>query len=88
MTCSIMGGILALTRAIHSTSVLPALVLHPAFRPEITAPGGEVKRLFLQPDGGLIVFGRFDALSGGGRGNLARLNPDGSVEESYPAPAP
>lgn len=77
----IVGGIVAL--ALHSASAQPALVLDPTFGPEITAPGGEVKRVVLQPDGRLIVFGRFDALNGGGRPEIARVNPDGSVDESY-----
>lgn len=83
MTRSIVNAIATLVLALRSASAQPALVLDPAFHPEVTAPGGAVERVVLQPDGRLIVFGRFDALNGGGRGNLVRLNSDGSVDESY-----
>lgn len=69
MTRSIVGGTVAtvLALALPSVSAQPALVLDPAFHPEITAPGGAIERVVLQPDGRLIVFGRFVALNGGGR---------------------
>src|SRR5947207_2083100 len=45
----------------------------------------EVTRMALQPDGKLIVAGSFTTVSGLSRGNLARLNPDGSGDATFDA---
>lgn len=73
-------GVLALQL---SLTAQPAFVLDPTFRPTITAPGGEIQFALAQPDGKLIVVGRFDAINGVTRSNVARLNRDGSVDECY-----
>lgn len=48
---------------------------------------GEVYCLALQPDGRLLVGGDFSAIDGVPRSHLARLNADGSLDESF-APDP
>jgi uncharacterized delta-60 repeat protein len=42
-------------------------------------------QVLLLADGKLLVSGRFDRINGIGRANLARLNPDGSVDQSFNA---
>ena len=61
----------------------PAFVLDSAFRPTITAPGGQISSVIPQPDGKFIVFGEFHAIKGVARNNVARLNSDGSLDESF-----
>jgi uncharacterized delta-60 repeat protein len=46
---------------------------------------GEIRDVALQPDGKMIVGGRFQALNGSTRNNLARLNADGTVDLSFPS---
>ncbi len=50
-----------------------------------TEPGvqGEVNAIVVQSDGKVIIGGRFTAVSGQPRGNLARLNPDGTLDRSF-----
>jgi uncharacterized delta-60 repeat protein len=54
-----------------------------------TASGspGAITALQLQPDGGILIGGRFDQVGGRTARNLARLKPDGSVDESWHAGA-
>lgn len=44
-----------------------------------------VHALAVQPDGKILIGGRFGSLSGQAKGSLARLNPDGSVDTSFVA---
>jgi uncharacterized delta-60 repeat protein len=44
---------------------------------------GTVYSLLTQPDGRIIVGGQFSSVRGSPRNNLARLNADGSLDESY-----
>jgi uncharacterized delta-60 repeat protein len=44
---------------------------------------GSVWNLALQPDGKLLVSGFFNSMNGVPRTNLARLNPDGSLDASF-----
>lgn len=50
-----------------------------------TEPGvqGEVNAIVAQPDGKVIIGGRFTSVNGQPRGNLARLNPDGTLDASF-----
>jgi uncharacterized delta-60 repeat protein len=43
----------------------------------------EVYAIVVQPDGKLVVGGYFDHVNGSPRANLARLNPDGSLDPSF-----
>ena len=55
------------------------------FHPEIGGdPGnGSVKSVVLQADGKILIGGHFSAVHGQVRGNLARLNRDGSLDTSF-----
>ncbi len=45
---------------------------------------GPVTSLAVQTDGKVIIGGRIDSYNGIGRGNLTRINPDGSLDTSFP----
>ena len=47
---------------------------------------GTVSALAVQADGKVIVAGQFSHVNGQTRGNLARLNPDGSLDPSFQTP--
>ncbi len=60
----------------------------PTFQPN---PGpdrfsGRVTGLALQPDGKILIGGRFDTVDGEPHGNLARLNSDGTVDSTFQVP--
>lgn len=62
--------------------------IDPGFNPGTNWP---VLGFALQPDSKIIVVGSFDTIGGGGLGNvqrkrIARLNPDGSVDQSFDYP--
>ncbi len=44
---------------------------------------GEVNAIVVQPDGKIIIGGLFTAVNGTPRSNLARLNSDGTLDNSY-----
>jgi uncharacterized delta-60 repeat protein len=50
-------------------------------------PGGTISRIVVQPDGKIIVAGEFKLVGGVSKPNLARLNPDGSVDPTFNPPA-
>ena len=56
------------------------------FNPALN-PGGVIFTLGLQPDGKIIMGGGFTNVAGVGRRNLARLNADGSLDNTF-APEP
>jgi uncharacterized delta-60 repeat protein len=62
------------------TRINPAAALDESFDPEI---GDVVKTLALQPDGKILVGGRFSAIGGVDRGSLIRLNADGSLDSAF-----
>ena len=56
----------------------------PSFAPVLSAPfGSSVRTLVRQEDGRLLIGGRFDTVNGVNRRNLARLNPDGSLDTGF-----
>lgn len=59
--------------------------LDPSFIPNIggTAITLQVSCLALQPDGKILVGGNFNTLNGQTRMRIARLHPDGSLDESF-----
>ena len=65
--------------------LLPNGALDSNFDPATGAAGGdpEVDAIALQADGRILIGGSFTNLGGQPRECLARLNPDGSVEESF-----
>ena len=52
----------------------------------ISAFSGRIAAMALQPDGRMIIGGRFDTISGIARGNIARLQSDGSLDEAFLTP--
>ncbi len=44
---------------------------------------GEVRALVIQPDGKIIAAGKFDTFNGAAHKNIVRLNPNGSVDDSF-----
>ncbi|MDB6025489.1 MAG: hypothetical protein JWM68_1712 [Verrucomicrobiales bacterium] len=61
-------------------------VLDVTFNPG-TGANGTVNALVLQPDGKIIIAGTFTTLNGLARSNIARLNLNGSVDNSFNPPA-
>ena len=47
---------------------------------------GEVLAVVVQSDGKIVIGGRFSAVNGIVRNNLARLNPDGTLDRSFAEP--
>lgn len=64
--------------------LLSSGALDPTFSPVITfADTWGVECLMVQPDGKLLLGGRLLTVNGVGRTNLARLNPDGTLDASF-----
>jgi uncharacterized delta-60 repeat protein len=59
-----------------------------AFNPSITGTDVLVTSLAVQPDGKIIVGGHFSSAGGQTRRNLARLNPNGTVDSAFASPFP
>src|SRR5262249_4160888 len=51
----------------------------------VLAPGDGVYALGLQPDGKILIGGTFTNIHGASRRTLARLNPDGSLDDTFNA---
>lgn len=49
--------------------------------------GNTISEVAVQPDGRILIAGHFDTVHGQPRANLARLHPDGSLDESFEPPA-
>lgn len=60
--------------------------LDPTFNPG-TGPDGVVRAVAVQPDGKIVIGGDFVTYRGVARRHLARLQPDGSLDESFLGPA-
>jgi uncharacterized delta-60 repeat protein len=75
-------------RRFYLARLLPDGTNDPNFQPGhgIGAFSGRVSALAIQADGHIIIGGRFDTISGVQRGNLARLKPDGSLDETFNTP--
>lgn len=58
----------------------------PAFDPG-AGPDGPVTALLVQEDGGVVLAGEFQAVAGRPRQRLARLRPDGALDETFDAGA-
>jgi uncharacterized delta-60 repeat protein len=56
------------------------------FDPSMNDSYAEVDCLLYQPDGKVLVAGKFTTIAGQARTNLARLNPDGSLDVAFNAP--
>jgi uncharacterized delta-60 repeat protein len=77
--CSVsaLAGVVALGLA-SAFAQTPSAV--DGFDPDVD---GNVLAIATQPDGKLLIGGQFTAIRGTARANLARLNPDGSVDASF-----
>ncbi len=53
-----------------------------SFNPPI-GPGGGVNAVALQPDGKVLIGGDFTSANGTNRNRMARLNPNGSLDDSF-----
>jgi len=49
-------------------------------------PNGKVYTLLVMPDGSVIIGGEFSTFGGNPRGNLARINPDGTLDDPIVQP--
>jgi uncharacterized delta-60 repeat protein len=56
-----------------------------AFNPVLGGTGREVRSLFLQGDGKVMVGGVFSSMNGSSRSNLARLNSNGTLDTAFNA---
>jgi hypothetical protein len=78
LIAGLLGVLLGqMLRAQTSPATLPDLKLSKA---------GRVNAIVVQPDGKMIVGGRFTAVNDVPRNNLARLNPNGSVDLTWNPP--
>ena len=57
--------------------------LDDSFSCDVAGPNGWVHALALQSDGKILLGGWFNMVNGAARTNLARLNPDGSLDSSF-----
>jgi uncharacterized delta-60 repeat protein len=57
--------------------------LDTSFGNGLAAANGSVQALTLQPDGKIVVAGGFTTVNGTARGNIARLNTDGTLDGSF-----
>jgi uncharacterized delta-60 repeat protein len=51
-----------------------------------TQPNGTIQKLIVQPDGKILIGGRFDTIGATGRGRIARLNADGTLDATFNPP--
>lgn len=67
--------------------LLPNGALDDSFNPGLgvanTASSGEIHAVAIQPDGKLVIGGRFSSVQGKSRDDIARLNADGSVDRDF-----
>jgi uncharacterized delta-60 repeat protein len=49
----------------------------------VLSPGALVYAIHLQPDGKILIGGSFESVDGEPRANVARLNPDGTLDTSF-----
>ncbi len=57
--------------------------LDTAFNPNVGITGDSAECVTLQADGKLIIGGEFERVGGSSRNNLARLNPNGTLDTSF-----
>jgi hypothetical protein len=77
-SCLIAAGALLLSFSPRSEAYSIAPLPSPSMR-----MNGTVRDVLVEPDGHIIVAGAFSEVGGQPRANLARLRPDGSLDESW-----
>lgn len=62
----------------------------PSFNPQISWLGGNpfIYAVRVQQDGKIVIAGQFDTVNGESRNDVARLNPDGSLDTNFTSPFP
>ncbi len=84
-TRSVIGVVSALLLAQLATAQGTSPSLLPDL--ELARGDGAVSAIALQPDGGIVLAGAFDAINGVSRRHIARLRPDGQVDPAWdPSP--
>ncbi|MBK7933942.1 MAG: VCBS repeat-containing protein [Acidobacteria bacterium] len=78
-------AVLAFALLFSGSSVFAAATVDPAFNPVTSRPieGGSAMGQALQPDGKMLIWGAYLAVNGLAKGQVARLNSDGSVDTSF-----
>src|SRR5207249_9607180 len=61
----------------------PDGTIDPDFQSGLSGVGGSVYSVALQSDGKILIGGLFWSVNGIGRTNIARLNSDGTVDQSF-----
>ncbi|MBI4324674.1 MAG: immunoglobulin domain-containing protein [Chloroflexi bacterium] len=56
---------------------------NPVVADPFPTPETDVRVMVLQPDGKLVIAGSFSSVNGVGRTNIARLNPDGTLDAGF-----
>ncbi|HWM23710.1 MAG TPA: hypothetical protein VNP98_02725 [Chthoniobacterales bacterium] len=65
------------------TAQLPAQSALDGFDPNVTGPNSKVAVTVVQPDGKILIGGIFSTVLGVPRQNIARLNPDGTLDAAF-----
>jgi uncharacterized delta-60 repeat protein len=56
------------------------------FSTSVSGASGSISSVLVQPTGQILIGGSFTTINGVGRANLARLNPDGSLDTGFNVP--
>lgn len=83
--CAGIIGLLALLCSAAIAQTNQNSFVDPTFDPGSGADGGFVEAVVVQPDGKVLVCGSFTTFNGQTHHNIARLNPDGSLDSSFQA---
>lgn len=57
--------------------------IDPSFNCHVTGGFGEIRSMGLQADGHILIGGNFEWVNGVSRRNIARINPDGSLDQEF-----
>jgi uncharacterized delta-60 repeat protein len=76
---------LTLLAAVPPAWAETAGTLDPNFNPDVSGGEAVVRSMAMQPDGKIIIGGNFTTVHGAQHTNIARLNADGSVDDTFTA---
>ena len=79
-------AVLSFITVLWAPYVLHAMTADDAFDPNIDKEGSyevNVTSIVVQPDKKILIIGHFTTVGGVARNNIARLNPDGSLDETF-----
>jgi uncharacterized delta-60 repeat protein len=71
------------TTAIRIARLNPDGTFDPSFAPQGTSANGGLQDLVIQPDGKILISGGFTSFNAVARGNIARLNADGTLDTAF-----